>query len=45
MKSSEYLLLAGSMGKYLMPALKQEAAVFQYLDLLDIFWQKTISEE
>ena len=48
LKSSEYVLLAGPMGKYLLEGClhsEQEAAVFQYLDLLGIFWEKTISEE
>ena len=48
LKSSEYLLLTGPMGKYLLEGClhsTQEAAVFAYLDLLGVFWQKTISEE
>ena len=47
LKSSEYLLLAGLMGKYLLEGClhsKQEAAMF-CLPGLGVFWEKTISEE
>lgn len=46
-KSAEYLLLAGPLGKYLLDGSMhkdQQAAVFEYLDLLGIFWEKSITE-
>lgn len=48
LKSSEYLLPAGPFGKHLLQACmhrKQQAAVFDYLDLLGAFWEKTFTEE
>lgn len=48
LKSSEYLLMAGPMGKYLMEGCmhaEQQAAVFEYLDLIGVFWEKTITEQ
>ena len=46
LKSAEYLLLAGPYGKYLMQGCfhsEVQAAVFKYLDLLGLLWQKSIS--
>lgn len=48
LKTSEYLLLAGPIGKYILegsmhPA--QQEAVFEYLDLLGLLWEKSITEE
>ena len=48
LKSSEYLLLAGPVGKYLLQGCMhsaQQAAVFDYLDLVGAFWEKTFTEE
>ena len=48
LKSSEYLLLAGPLGKFLLEGsmhAETQAAVFRYLDLLGVFWEKTITEE
>ena len=47
-KSAEYLLLAGPMGKYILEGsmhAEQQAAKFEYLNLLGVFWEKSISEE
>jgi len=48
LKSSECLLLAGPVGKYLLQGCMhsaQQAAVFDYLDLVGAFWEKTFTEE
>ncbi len=48
LKSSEHLLFAGPVGKHLLQGCmhsEQQAAVFEYLDLLGAFWEKTFTEE
>lgn len=46
LKTSEYLLLAGPIGKYIMQDClhaTQQRIVFQYLDLLGSLWEKSIT--
>ncbi len=46
LKASEYLLLAGPIGKYILEGCfheEQQHVIFEYLDLLGILWQKSIS--
>lgn len=48
LKTSEYLLLAGPIGKYILEGgmhPDQQTAVFEYLDLLGSLWEKNISTE
>ena len=48
LKTSEYLLLAGPIGKYILEGSMhplQQAAVFEYLDLIGSLWEKTITLE
>ena len=45
--TSEYLLLAGPYGKYLLEDCfhpEVQAVVFEYLDLLGLMWEKTITD-
>ena len=45
--TSEYLLLAGPCGKYLLEDCfhpEVQAVVFEYLDLLGLMWEKTITD-
>ncbi|KAL3138912.1 hypothetical protein ABBQ32_005732 [Trebouxia sp. C0010 RCD-2024] len=48
LKSSEHLLLAGPVGKSLLQGCmhpEQQAVVYDYLDLLGAFWEKTFTEQ
>lgn len=48
LKSSEHLLLAGPVGKFLLQGCmhaEQQAVVYDYLDLLGAFWEKTFIGE
>ncbi|KAL3161647.1 hypothetical protein ABBQ38_009168 [Trebouxia sp. C0009 RCD-2024] len=48
LKTSEYILLQGPIGKYILEGCmhtEQQAAVFEYLDVLGSLWEKTISLE
>ena len=48
LKSADYLRLAGPIGKYILEGsmhAEQQTAVFEYLDLLGIFWEKSITEQ
>ena len=48
LKTSEYLLLGGPIGKYILSGSMhtvQQRAVFEYLDLLGTLWEKSVSLE
>ena len=48
LKTSEYLLLCGPIGKYILQDTmhpQQQRAVFRYLDKLGLMWQKTITRQ
>ena len=48
LKSHEYLQLAGPIGKYLLEDCfhpPQQAAVFEYLDILGSLWEKSMTDE